>query len=119
MDDINYAHQRALVKCLALHGLGDYLYRGESLPSGTAEIEPEELKGQYVKEEIECLRKAIYQKTAENKGQYNPIPPTPDNTALYNNGGDNRGYVSQLMEMARSVQINPMEYINTIPQGDK
>lgn len=30
--DINKSHQRALVKCIALHGLGLYVYQGEDLP---------------------------------------------------------------------------------------
>lgn len=114
MGDINYAHQRALVKCLALHGLGDYLYRGESLPSGTAEVEPEVLEGQYISEEIESLRSVI-NKTKEANPQIKTTPPSKANIDLYKNGGDNRGYVTELMAMARQYNINPMEYIKTIP----
>jgi len=36
---INTAMQRALVKCVALHGLGLYLYAGEDLPDGDAPSE--------------------------------------------------------------------------------
>jgi len=36
---INTAMQRALVKCVALHGLGLYLYAGEDLPDGDAPAE--------------------------------------------------------------------------------
>jgi hypothetical protein len=116
MGDINYAHQRALVKCLALHGLGDYLYRGESLPSGTAEVEPELLDGQYISEEIEALRNAIY-KAKESNPQIKSIPPSKANSDLFKNGGDNTGYVNELMAMARQYGINPMEYIKTLPKN--
>jgi hypothetical protein len=35
--DINTSIQRALVKAIALHGLGLYIYAGEDLPQGSAE----------------------------------------------------------------------------------
>ena len=38
---INTAMQRVLVKAIALHGLGLYLYAGEDLPVGEAESAPE------------------------------------------------------------------------------
>ena len=39
---VNTAMQRALVKCVALHGLGLYLYAGEDLPDGdTPDAEPQ------------------------------------------------------------------------------
>lgn len=41
VNDINKAHQRALVKAIALHGLGLNLYAGEDLPLGDGDdVEP-------------------------------------------------------------------------------
>jgi len=39
--DVNKAFQRALVKTLAYHGLGHYIYAGEDLPEGVKEPEEE------------------------------------------------------------------------------
>jgi hypothetical protein len=36
--DINTSIQRALVKAIALHGLGLYVYAGEDLPAGNSEV---------------------------------------------------------------------------------
>jgi hypothetical protein len=38
--DINTSIQRCLVKAIALHGLGLYIYAGEDLPEGAANDEP-------------------------------------------------------------------------------
>ena len=38
--DINTSIQRCLVKAIALHGLGLYIYAGEDLPEGQAPAEP-------------------------------------------------------------------------------
>src|SRR5687768_15540727 len=40
--DINTSIQRALVKAIALHGLGLYIYAGEDLPQGDKPMEPEQ-----------------------------------------------------------------------------
>ena len=40
--DINTSIQRCLVKAIALHGLGLYVYAGEDLPSGDDSSEPKE-----------------------------------------------------------------------------
>ncbi|MEI7429765.1 MAG: DUF1071 domain-containing protein [Betaproteobacteria bacterium] len=39
--DINTSIQRCLVKAIALHGLGLYIYAGEDLPAASEEIKPE------------------------------------------------------------------------------
>lgn len=39
--DVNKAIMRALVKCLAMHGLGLYIYRGEDIPEISEEIKKE------------------------------------------------------------------------------
>jgi hypothetical protein len=39
--DINTSIQRCLVKAIALHGLGLYIYAGEDLPSGEEQVKPQ------------------------------------------------------------------------------
>ena len=39
--DINTSIQRCLVKAIALHGLGLYVYSGEDLPSGEEQVKPQ------------------------------------------------------------------------------
>lgn len=40
--DINTSIQRCLVKAIALHGLGLYIYAGEDLPAGSEDAKPDE-----------------------------------------------------------------------------
>jgi len=42
--DINTSIQRCLVKAIALHGLGLYIYAGEDLPSDSADKSPEAIQ---------------------------------------------------------------------------
>jgi hypothetical protein len=39
--DVNKAIMRCLTKCIALHGLGLYIYTGEDLPDGALSPKPE------------------------------------------------------------------------------
>lgn len=55
--DINTSIQRCLVKAIALHGLGLYIYAGEDLPSDEAEEKRLEEKRK-LQEEAEAKRKA-------------------------------------------------------------
>ena len=53
--DVNKAIQRSLTKACARHGLGLYIYAGEDLPEGEADVQtPEERR-----EEIDKTRKAV------------------------------------------------------------
>lgn len=62
--DINTSIQRCLVKAIALHGLGLYIYAGEDLPEDNQDVEVKESK-----EEMEMAQKAteIFT-TAASKG---------------------------------------------------
>jgi len=62
--DINTSIQRCLVKAIALHGLGLYIYAGEDLPVSVADAANDEHKGVGV---------------APPKPQELPIPPRPIN----------------------------------------
>lgn len=131
MGDINYAHQRCLVKCLGLHGLGDYLYRGESLPSGTAESEVE-LLPQYVKDEVEALRDkinnimvTIQYATLEDKSKKISTKKYKDVLALkaterlkqqFESGGCNIEYTKHLINMAIALDIDVGQFIKTTPE---
>jgi hypothetical protein len=57
---INTSIQRALVKAIALHGLGLYIYSGEDLPEG-AESEPEQPQEQQHTDIPPAALKAKYQ----------------------------------------------------------
>ena len=47
--DINSSIQRCLVKAIALHGLGLYVYAGEDLPEGAAnESQPQQPAGEMI-----------------------------------------------------------------------
>ncbi len=52
--EMNTAMQRCLVKAIALHGLGLYLYAGEDLPLGS-----EEVKGETVKQDKGEVEKTV------------------------------------------------------------
>ncbi len=131
MGDINYAHQRCLVKCLGLHGLGDYLYRGESLPSGTAESEVE-LLPQYVKDEVGALRDKINNimlkiqyDTPEDRSKKIYSKKYKDALALkatdrlkqqFESGGCNIEYTKHLINMAMALDIDVGQFIKTTPE---
>ena len=44
-NQINNARMRCLVKCIAMFGLGNYIYRGEDLPDATVDKEEAEIVG--------------------------------------------------------------------------
>lgn len=131
MGDVNYAHQRCLVKCLGLHGLGDYLYRGESLPSGTAESEVE-LSPQYVRNEVEALRDkinnimgSIQYDTPEDKlkkistKQYKDVLALKATDKLkqqFESGGCNIEYTKHLINMAKALDVDVGQFIKTTPE---
>lgn len=132
MGDINYAHQRCLVKCLGHHGLGDYLYRGESLPSGTAEVETE-LTGQYLQEEVISLREKIMQKlipikydTSEDRRKniisqkhkdVMKLQATAKTKKQFEDGGCNIEYTKHLINMALALNIEVGDYIKHTPES--
>lgn len=66
--DANKAVHRCLVKCLALHGLGLYIYAGEDLPEEVAEPKQEEPKPE--------KKTSAKKKSAETPKQ--PIQELPD-----------------------------------------
>lgn len=53
---INTSIQRALVKAIALHGLGLYIYAGEDLPTEDKEPEPEKTPEETAKEEEKIIK---------------------------------------------------------------
>jgi hypothetical protein len=59
--DINTARMRCLVKCLAMHGLGHYIYAGESLPAPSPELKDkfEELVELVAKDDYWAMRKFV------------------------------------------------------------
>ena len=61
---INTSLQRCLVKAIALHGLGLYIYQGEDLPTGTEEQEKES-KAEYNAEQLEQRRQFFLKKIEE------------------------------------------------------
>ena len=52
--DVQKAIKRCLTKCIALHGLGLYIYKGEDLPDPEAEKKRKEEEKQLIKEEQEA-----------------------------------------------------------------
>jgi hypothetical protein len=56
--DINTSIQRCLVKAIALHGLGLYIYAGEDLPNPTADAEVSEADAIADVEKLQELRSA-------------------------------------------------------------
>jgi len=75
--DINNTVQRSITKCLARHGLGLYLYQGESIPQAETEannaaeieraakdVEDQTLINQYV----HSLKKALNGETVDDSG---------------------------------------------------
>jgi len=78
--DVSDTRMRCLVKCLAMFGLGHYIYAGESLPKGE-DYTPEE-KGRfdmYFNNE-DALRYFLFMKSLSEEAQ----------TALYNSFGDGK-----------------------------
>jgi hypothetical protein len=59
--DINTARMRCLVKCLAMFGLGHYIYAGESMPAPPAELvdKYEQMLGMVAKKQHWELRKFV------------------------------------------------------------
>ena len=63
MFDVNKTVMRALVKCIAMFGLGLYIYAGEDLPEGEDNKEPAPQKDRPVTElEVKSLKGKILQK---------------------------------------------------------
>ena len=73
--DANKAVHRCLVKCLALHGLGLYIYAGEDLPEEATEPKQEEPKQEEPKQEKKTSSK---RKAAETPKQ--PIMEAPEDS---------------------------------------
>lgn len=57
--DINTSIQRALVKAIALHGLGLYIYAGEDLPEGPQKMDPEEVDQSKVSKAVSWFKQKI------------------------------------------------------------
>ena len=59
--DINTSNQRALVKAIALHGLGLYIYAGEDLPEqdATIKITPDPVDAEKVQKAVDWFKKKI------------------------------------------------------------
>ncbi len=70
--DINTSIQRCLVKAIALHGLGLYVYAGEDLPPGAPADTPEEPPG--MAETLRALREEALEGTAALKHAWQAIP---------------------------------------------
>ena len=62
MTDINRALMRALVKCLAIFGLGLYIYASEDLPQVEAEAQKVEQKKEYTQQDAGDIFDAIMPK---------------------------------------------------------
>ena len=56
---INTSIQRALVKAIALHGLGLYIYAGEDLPTEDKEPEPEKTAEEIAAEEEKIMKQML------------------------------------------------------------
>lgn len=56
--EVNTAMQRCLVKAIALHGLGLYIYAGEDLPDGANVFESPKLMNQWVNNASKALKEA-------------------------------------------------------------
>jgi len=69
--DINKTMMRCLVKAIAVHGLGLYIYAGEDLP----EEEKQAQQAQYQQAQQQ-RHQAAQQQRQQNQQQYAPEPPT-------------------------------------------
>ena len=97
---VNTAMQRCLVKAIALHGLGLYIYAGEDLPDGAEKPEPPaENSGTAVAERI---RSANISGASVNKEAFDALPAEGKDYIssharkiedLFDNGKDVYGYV--------------------------
>jgi len=75
--DINTSIQRALVKAIALHGLGLYIYAGEDLPNPSAEPEVSEEERLADETTLQELRDAAMKGTEALKTAWHAVPETP------------------------------------------
>lgn len=138
MGDVNYAHKRCLVKCLAGFGLGEALYRKESLPSGlyadTPEQEIEALKQAMalfpydiaevnkLREElinrnnhVKTMAKEIQQEINEKKSQ---VIFTEKMRSEWQNGIYKESYVEALIKMAEIISIDVDAFITKKPTNE-
>ena len=74
--DINTARMRCLVKCLAMFGLGHYIYAGESTPAASPELQAkyEEMLGLVAQEKGWELRKFTEDNQAHMDNLFNMAP---------------------------------------------
>jgi len=74
--DINSARMRCLVKCLAMHGLGHYIYSGESFPAPSPDLQEkyEELVSLVANELCWDLRKFTEDNKAQMDSLFNMAP---------------------------------------------
>ena len=64
--DINTSIQRALVKAIALHGLGLYIYAGEDLPEMVGPISGTKLDGSKIQTAVNYFKDVIDEDSEEN-----------------------------------------------------
>ena len=64
--DINTSIQRALVKAIALHGLGLYIYAGEDLPEMVGPISGTKLDGSKIQTAVNYFKDVIDEDNEEN-----------------------------------------------------
>lgn len=71
--DVNKAIKRCLTKCIALHGLGLYIYAGEDLPEDAAETAPAPAAAPKPVEKFLCTKCGEVIKPVSFKGEEFPV----------------------------------------------
>jgi len=98
VNDINKSIQRALVKAIALHGLGLFVYQGEDLPINAPD---------YSKEQHEQFNQLIEENDA--LGLFLFIQTVPFNVVAALNGSFTKGQKVKMKELVKRLEHKGME----------